>query len=59
MFNWHQKDQEGKGTGWLEAAQVLLKREKVVGRWAGREEALYAHGPPAGRVWEWAFAPDP
>lgn len=41
------KDQERGRTGWLDAAQVLSKGEKVevVGGWAGREEALYAHGP--------------
>lgn len=54
-----QEDQEEKGSQWLDAGAF----EGGEGKWwaggQGREEALYAHGPPAGRVWEWAFAPDP
>lgn len=54
------QEEQGEGVRVVGSCAGAVERgEKVVGGLAGREEALYAHSPPAGRVWKWAFAPDP
>ena len=49
----------GEGARMAGSCAGAFERGESGGQVVGREEALYAHGPPSERVWEWAFAPDP